>query len=393
MHALPAEVALISSKSEFDALELEWNALFECAGRPCQIFQSYDWLRHWANHYFDGRTRMCIVVGRRGGRLVLIWPLVCARAGGIRRIAWMGEPLLQYGDVLIENGELDFLRDSWDFIQSLGADVIDLRKIRSDAAVHSLLSAVGAFATGSSAAPYVELAGAKDGRTFQERYSAKSRSNWRRHLRRLQELGTITFEQHGCGTAAHDLVEHALALKRAWLAHRGLISPTLQDARLDRFLQAVALAPARSPSMRVSAMRCNGRPIAIDISFVCKDHVFGDIIAYTVELEKCGAGVLLAEYSIRTAHENGFARFDLLAPADAYKLAWADDLAEVADWAVPLSRAGGLYLRLWVASGRLWAKRVGRNLPRPLAGLASVFWRRRRFVSVPNVDQQRCATM
>ena len=140
-------------------------------------------------------------------------------------------------------------------------------------------------------------------------------------------------------------------------------------------------------------MRCNGRPIAVDISFVCKDHVFGDIIAYTVELEKCGAGVLLAEYSIRTAHENGFARFDLLAPADAYKLAWADDVAEVADWAVPLSRAGGLYLRLWVASGRLWAKQAGRNLPRPLARIASAFWRRRRVISAPNVDQQRCATM
>jgi CelD/BcsL family acetyltransferase involved in cellulose biosynthesis len=275
-----AELEAITQRAQFDALEAEWNALFDRVGRPCDIFQSYGWLWHWANHCLDERSRLSIVVGRRGGRLVLVWPLVLVHAAGLKRLAWMGEPLVQYGDALVENGEAEMLRESFGFIETLGADLIDLRKIRSDAAVRPLLAERGAAATGAASAPYVDLARSAD--AFRERYSAKTRSNWRRHLRRLQELGTIAFEQHGCGPAAHALVGHALALKRAWLACRGFVSPSLQDVRLDRFLQEIALAPARLPHMRISAMRCNGKPIAVEISFACKGHVFGDITCSAV---------------------------------------------------------------------------------------------------------------
>jgi CelD/BcsL family acetyltransferase involved in cellulose biosynthesis len=373
-------LAVIAERAEFDTVEPEWNALFERAGRPFHLFQRYDWLWHWANHYLDERTRLSVVVGRTDDRIVLIWPLVITRSAGVRRLAWMGEPLVQYGDALVENGATDLLHDSWSFVSTLGADLVDLRKTRADAAVRPLLMEAGAVATGVCAAPYVDLVRSGNGGTFQERYSAKTRSNWRRHLRRLQGLGTVTFEQHGCGAAAHDLVAYALALKRGWLAQRGLVSPSLQDGRLDRFLRELALDAGRSPGIRVSSMRCNGKPVAVEISFACKGHVFGDIIAHAVELEKFGVGVLLAEYSIRTAHEDGYARFDLLAPADAYKLAWADEGVVVADWAVPFSSLGSLYLRLWVGSCRLWVKLVGRNLPRPLARLASALcrWRTRR---------------
>jgi hypothetical protein len=63
-----AELEAISQRAQFDALEPEWNALFDRVGRPCDIFQSYGWLWHWANHYLDERSRLSIVVGRRGGR-------------------------------------------------------------------------------------------------------------------------------------------------------------------------------------------------------------------------------------------------------------------------------------------------------------------------------------
>ena len=73
------EFALIADQTQFAALEPDWNDLFARAGRPHQLFQAYDWLRHWANHYLDDRTTLSIVVGRQGGRLVMIWPLVAIR--------------------------------------------------------------------------------------------------------------------------------------------------------------------------------------------------------------------------------------------------------------------------------------------------------------------------
>ena len=42
--------ALITKRSDFDALEDDWNALFARAGRPTQVFQSFNWNWHWANN-------------------------------------------------------------------------------------------------------------------------------------------------------------------------------------------------------------------------------------------------------------------------------------------------------------------------------------------------------
>jgi CelD/BcsL family acetyltransferase involved in cellulose biosynthesis len=373
------ELAVIADRAGFDALEAEWNALFARAGRPCQFFQTFNWLWHWANHYLDDGIELTIVTGRCGGRLAIVWPLVATRVAGVQQLSWMGEPVSQYGDALVEEGPdaREWLRRSWVYVKSLGADIVHLRKVRSDAAVAPLLAKAGAVATDCATAPCLDLASAKDFETYKQRYSAKKRARRRRHLRSLQETGSITFEQHSRGPVAHDLVGHALGLKRAWLVQRGLFSPVLQDSRFDRFFRDIALDDARSPGTRISAVRCNGAPIAVEISFECKAHVFGYVISHDLEFEKQGLGVVLAEYSIRTAHEQGCAKFDLLAPADAYKMDWADDASiEVADWATPLSHAGALYARLWLGSARQWAKKVAAGLPPRLGRMLSTiyFW-------------------
>jgi hypothetical protein len=44
--------------------------------------------------------------------------------------------------------------------------------------------------------------------------------------------------------------------------------------------------------------------------------------------------------------------FDLLAPADSYKVDWADAVTGVADWALPVSRKGWLYARVYLGLAR-----------------------------------------
>src|SRR5712692_8458726 len=136
------EFAVIADRAGFDALEAEWNALFARAGRPCQIFQTFNWLWHWANHYLDGGTELTVVTGRQDGRLAIVWPLVATRVAGVNQLSWMGEPVSQYGDVLVEEGPdtPDWLRRSWAYVKSLGADIVHLRKVRSDAVISPLLA-------------------------------------------------------------------------------------------------------------------------------------------------------------------------------------------------------------------------------------------------------------
>jgi CelD/BcsL family acetyltransferase involved in cellulose biosynthesis len=120
---------------------------------------------HWANHFLDGdSTTLSIVTGWQQGRLVMVWPLVTMRVARLRQISWMGEPISQYGDVLVENGPgaFDLLRQGWAYVLSLRPDVINLRKARSDAVIAPLLAETGMTLTGVSAAPYVELRKAAD---------------------------------------------------------------------------------------------------------------------------------------------------------------------------------------------------------------------------------------
>jgi CelD/BcsL family acetyltransferase involved in cellulose biosynthesis len=369
------EFALIADRPHFDALEAEWNALFERAGRPHQLFQTFGWLCHWANHYLDHRTRLSVVVARQEGRLVMIWPLVAIRAVGLTRLCWMGEPVSQYGDVLAEDGpaRVDLLRQGWALVKALGADVIHLRKTRSDAVVFPLLQQAGALAIDFATAPYLDLASAEDYQDYERRYSAKKRARRRRLLRSLEEVATVTFERHDGGPAARDLVGHALALKHKWLVARGVIAPVLQDPRFGRFLCDVAGRRTGAAEIRVMAVSCNGTPGAVEVSFECRRHRVAYLISYDIELAKHGIGIIVAEHSIRTAHAQGLLRFDLLTPADPYKMEWADGSVEVRDWAMPLTRPGRLYVLVWLRFMRHWMRSATKGLP---------VWLRRRLVRI-----------
>jgi CelD/BcsL family acetyltransferase involved in cellulose biosynthesis len=371
-------LALVTDRAGFDTLEDDWNALFERAGRPCQVFQTFNWLWHWANHYLDGRGALSVVIGRREGRLVMAWPLVTTRVGGLRRLSWMGEPVSQYGDALVENTSdaHDLLRQAWAFVRSLDADLVYLRKTRSDAVISPLLDEIDAISTGPSRAPYLDLASAQDFATYQQRYSAKTRSSRRRHLRRLNDIGAVTFEQHMGGPTARGLVSQALALKSGWLTSRGLLAPTLQDPRFTHFFADVALGRVHPTGARISAVRCNDNPVAVEISFACKGHLFGHVIAHDAAFQKQGVGVIVAQYAIRTAHEQGCTVYDLLPPGDAYKMDWADASIAVDDYAVPLSRAGEVHARVWLRFARPWLKSLANRMPGRAAVVLSTFYRR-----------------
>jgi CelD/BcsL family acetyltransferase involved in cellulose biosynthesis len=333
------------------------------------VFQTFSWNWHWCNHYLDGASELAVVIGRRGGRLVLVWPLVKQRASGMTQLAWMGEPVSQYGDALVEDdGDAPaLLREAWRFICArLVPDLARLRKVREDAAVAPLLAEVGGVATQRLQAPYLDLASAKDFAAYEQRYSPRSRRNRRRLERRFQELGGKPVERHQEGRRARELAVEAIELKRAWLKDRGLVSPAVSDPRMARFFADVAEAAVRPAGCQVSVLAANDVPAALEIDLRCKDRVVMHVIVFNLAYEKSGAGVLLLEETIATSFGSGCRTFDLLAPADGYKLDWADGVANVVDWAVPLSLKGTIYARLYLGLARPAIKKGIAALPASL---------------------------
>jgi CelD/BcsL family acetyltransferase involved in cellulose biosynthesis len=47
------------------------------------------------------KTSLAIVTAHREDRLIALWPLVLVGSGGLKLVRWMGEPVSQYGEVLI----------------------------------------------------------------------------------------------------------------------------------------------------------------------------------------------------------------------------------------------------------------------------------------------------
>ena len=368
--AATAQIALdlVTTRTGFDALEADWNALFERAGRGIHLFQTFNWNWHWANHFLGapGGPALAVVTAYAGDKLVMVWPLVLERIGPLTQLRWMGDPVTQYGDILIDDvlEADDLMRAAWAFVaERTGAGVIHLRKVRADANIAPLLASMGATVTSELKAPYLDLASAPSFAEYEKRYSSGARRNRKRQRRRLEERGAVALARHVDGAAAEALTEEAFRLKHIWLQRRGIVSPALADPRTARFFADVTRANSRPACVHVLSLCCGERPVALEIGVRCKGRAAIHIISYDLEFEKSAAGALLMEDSIRHSFDDGCQVFDLLAPGDGYKLEWADDATIVRDWAAPLSLLGRAYATVYLGLVRTAAKRTLDALP------------------------------
>jgi CelD/BcsL family acetyltransferase involved in cellulose biosynthesis len=372
---------LVTTRAGFDALEDSWNALFARAARNVHLFQTFNWNWHWANHFLGcpGAPELAIVTAHAGETLVMVWPLVLERRGPLKVLRWMGDPVSQYGDILIDDvaDAASLMGAAWAFVaERTGASVLELRKVRADSNIAPFLAAVGAKATAELAAPYLDLASAPSFAEYERRYSGNARRNRKRQRRRLEERGPVALAWHTDGADAEALAAEAFTLKHRWLKQRGIVSPALADPRTARFFADVTRAETRPAGCHVLSLSCGGLPVALEIGVRCKGRSAIHVVTYDLDYEKTAAGALLMEDSIRRCFDDGMTVFDLLAPADGYKREWADDAVVVRDWAVPLSLLGRAYTALYLGLIRTAAKRGIDALPvgvrRALTGLLNV---------------------
>jgi len=288
----------------------------------------------------------------------------------------MGEPVSQYGDVLLadEPDKAALLRQGWrEIVDRLGADAVYLRKVRADADIQPLIASLGLTEVASAYAPYLDLDSAPDFAQYEKRYSQKARKNRRRLMRRLEEQGSIHIVRHQRGREARAAALEAIALKRAWTNASLRLAPSLEDARFAAFFADVAEARRRPAGCAVTTMRCNDviASIAIDVS--CARRRAAHVIVHDQRFQRLSPGTLLLQEWIRAASAEGIATFDLLAPAYAYKEDWADAGVAVGDYAGGFTWAGRLYAGLYLALLRPRLKAALEALP-GLFARARAFW-------------------
>lgn len=375
--------SIVDNPGDFEALAAEWNDLFARSGRPEHVFQSFAWNWHWSRHYLSAsRQRLAIVTGRNAaGCLVLLMPFVVERRAGLKQLAWMGDPVSQYNDLLADPEARDgeTLAAAWRFVVgATRADVAALRKVRADAWAAPLLARIGARVTATEEAPFVNFGQASDYAVFEQTIPAKGRKNRRRHARRLAERGSITFELHAGTEEAGHLAAYAISLKRAWLKSRDTISLALADDRFMRFFRDVAVGGDHKVDCRVLALRSCNEVAALQIVLGNGNARFLHVAVYGLKFEKLGVGGLLLERTMADGCRDGIGRLDLLAPRHEYKMEFAGETALVHDHAVALSILGRAYTNGFLGIRRRLKAGV-EQLPAPARRLlaAAVSVRRR----------------
>ena len=380
----PYEFEIVRTRAAFDALACDWNDLFARAGRSSQLFQQFNWNWHWCNHYLEaGDTALAVLAVHRAGRLVMVWPLVTERVTGLTRLTWMGAPVSQYGDVLIDHVDepLSLLRAGWaHVVAAIKPDVVDLPRVRADAAIAPLLAEIGAQPTRHQRAPYLDLRSAPDFDTYMQRHSGKSRKKRRALAKKLAEQGA-QFTKYTEGEKARETVARAIAMKREQLTERGIISPPLVDPRMQNFFADAADGNERPAGLVAYALEFDGDQAAIDVLLDCKGRIATHVFAYQTKYAKDRVGAYILERTIEQAFADGRDTFDLLAPADEYKLRWADGTVDVIDWAVPVSFKGHVYTRVYLQVVRPMLKSLTNALPASVRQHLAAAYARRRSVS------------
>lgn len=379
--------ALVETLAGFEALEADWNGLFARAARPEHVFQTFAWNWHWCRHYLprEGRAgpRLAIVTGRINGRLELLLPLVVVRKAGLKHLAWMGEPVSQYGDIVVSDraASLETLTAAWRFaIENTRADLANLRKVRADAVAAPLIASIGAHVTATEEAPYLDLTKHDTFEVFEATLSSKAKKNRRRMLRRLSEQGSVAFETLTASEDAGHLTRYAIILKRGWLKLKNQISLAMMEERYTDFFADAAADRARPTGCKVALIRSRNETAALHVMVEHKAARHLHIAVYASKFEKSGPGSLLLEHAIQEAFKDGITRFDFLAPAHEYKLEFADGVVAVHDHALAITARGRAYTAGYLGM-RSRLKAIAEGMPAPLkralVGAASLVKRKK----------------
>ncbi|HWM83696.1 MAG TPA: GNAT family N-acetyltransferase [Pseudolabrys sp.] len=313
----------------------DWQAL-EARNGAGTAFQTLALAEHAAAAHRRRGDLVRIVVVRENGRPAVIFPTAISRFGGLRIIRFLGDPLIQYGDVVAAPGTSTkaiaaAYRAAAD---PRHATLMLLRKVRADARLASLL-AQQSTPIATQAAPFIDLRAAPKSHPRDER-------ELRRFRRRLAERGECRFTLLAGEDARRATVE-ALTLKRAWLAERGLPSSVIGNADWDDAIVAMA---GDAGLVRVARLSVGGSTAALEVALLHGGRWHAFIGARAAKFEKAGPGHVQMAETIAACRDRGISVYDLLAPSDPYKRAIAHDAVVLNDYAMALTRVGGIGLAL-----------------------------------------------
>lgn len=316
--------------------ETDWRSIAEGGGVPTP-FQSFSLASAAARAHVRHNEVPRIVVVRRAGRATVIIPTVVTSFFGQRIVRFLGDPLIQYGDVLAgPNATSEDFAAAWSAAAHARVACLGLfRRVRDDAHAAKFLTET-ANVTSVQESPLIDV-------RQPSRLPAREARELRRLRRRLAEQGTLDFRVER-GPEARELLMQALDLKRAWMKAQGLASKVIGNSDWERVLCRLCEAGSEEGGLAVAVLTVGGRVAAFEAAFVDLACWYAFLGAFSPEFARMGPGQVLIADCIAHCRDIGLPIYDQLPPSQPYKRRQATGAIAVRDYGLRLTPMGRLPL-------------------------------------------------
>lgn len=372
----PYACDLVTTVTGLAALEAEWDAL-HAAVKGAYVSDSFAWARlSWDLVGQERGLALCCAVVRLDSRVVAIWPLTVSRTAIWRVAASLSSRSSEYCPFLIDPAA--DLGEAWRSIlrevRIRGAvDALHLLKVRDDAPLARCLSMQpGAARMDSAPAPFLRRADFADWPSYHAGLPQSLRAKLRRDKRRLEQLGTVRFQELSDPAERQSVWSWMIANKRRWLVRHGLRSDWMFSEGYARFVAASLDRCGPSGARRIFALKVDEAVVATDLVSVDQTRVESFVGTFDEEYARCAPGNVLRDETIRWAFAQGL-DYDCRLGAEPYKQHFANQVAYVANYAFPLTVRGRLFVIYEVT--RRW---IARKLPDPVRKRVAAVLRRAR---------------
>ncbi|MEO0384680.1 MAG: GNAT family N-acetyltransferase [Pseudomonadota bacterium] len=365
----------LSTREEILGVQEAWHRL-EAISQTNTVFQAFDLCMPWLDTYVFGEdpTHDAKVIALyQGDELVGLLPLAVPHSGVVVLAEWIGEPLVQYGDLLLDQScDLVALgKVLKDAVSNLGVDGLLLRAVRADAAIHSVLPLDGATQAGvARQAATADLTDFQTADDYFATFSSKSRKRMRRRRKELAKTGDLGFKVVPAGPDVLEIYDLALEWKKAWLAENGLTSRTFMDERALKTLREAVAWPSKNNPFTAFVQTLNDKPVAIAIGLVGPQGKAVFLTAFSADHGALSPGMVQIESTIRFGVEAGWPAYDLMAPLDTYKTSWTNTVCDVTDHVMAFTPKARLYRGIYLSTLRPAMKAAWNAIPASLRTVA-----------------------
>jgi CelD/BcsL family acetyltransferase involved in cellulose biosynthesis len=321
LHSVNAGVHRIELVTELGRLLAIEPALQQLYARAAGAtpFQSPDWLLPWAEAFPGGGAQRSLVLWQRDRALAWL-PLVLASRAGESTLAWLGEGLSDYLDIVADPAAASAaLSDLWEALRSeaRAVDRVDLNDVPAQSPLRTELESLP-IARCEIAAFCPVLSPGPDRGAYLRGLPPWLQRNVTRSLGRLARQGELSWRRMASGE--HALLDVFFELHSARWAAQGEPGVLAHPSVRAFHRQAAPRLIARG-LLELDVLFCAGRPVAASYALVRSGaHLY--LNGFDPSVAGVSLGSLVIEHAIGSAIEQRRERVDLLRGQEPYKYAW-----------------------------------------------------------------------